>query len=175
MKTIQVKTTVLIACMLSAVAAFAQQETASEFQQQLKAVFDASQSLSKAFVASDAAAVQARAKEVSAALDAVNMHLLDDDPHMAWMEHLGVMEPALKTMQTSSDLRTQRKALAPFSETLYQSVKTFGIDGTKAYLQYCPMALDNAGAAWLSAEKEILNPYFGDRMLRCGSTREVIE
>ncbi len=169
------KTTIFIACMLSAGLVFAQQKTDSEFQQQLKAVFEASQSLNQAFVASDVAAVQAAAKDVSAALAAVNMHLLDDDPHMVWMEHLGVMEPALNTMRSSSELSAQRKVLAPFSEALHQSVKTFGISGTKAYLQYCPMALDNTGAAWLSAEKEILNPYFGDRMLRCGSTREVIE
>ena len=51
-------------------------------------------------------------------------------------------------------------AFDPFSETVY--------------LQHCPMADDNNGASWLSKEKEIRNPYFGARMLKCGSVEEVI-
>ena len=35
------------------------------------------------------------------------------------------------------------------------------------------MANDNQGAYWLSATKEIRNPYFGKQMLNCGSTEEV--
>jgi len=36
------------------------------------------------------------------------------------------------------------------------------------------MARDGAGAYWLSATKEIKNPYYGDAMLTCGETKEVI-
>jgi len=42
------------------------------------------------------------------------------------------------------------------------------------YLEYCPMANNNTGAYWLSNEKEIKNPYFGDKMLKCGSVKEMI-
>jgi hypothetical protein len=34
------------------------------------------------------------------------------------------------------------------------------------------MAFNNEGAYWLSAEKEVNNPYFGDKMLHCGSVKE---
>jgi hypothetical protein len=30
------------------------------------------------------------------------------------------------------------------------------------------MAFGNTGAHWLSNTKEIQNPYFGDKMLKCG-------
>jgi hypothetical protein len=30
------------------------------------------------------------------------------------------------------------------------------------------MAFDDQGADWLSAEEQIRNPYFGDKMLKCG-------
>lgn len=40
---------------------------------------------------------------------------------------------------------------------------------------YCPMALDNTGASWFSTSKEINNPYFGDKMLKCGSIKKVIQ
>ena len=37
------------------------------------------------------------------------------------------------------------------------------------YHDHCPMAQDNKGAMWLSETKEIRNPYFGDKMMTCGS------
>ena len=40
------------------------------------------------------------------------------------------------------------------------------------YKQYCPMADEDRGAYWLSKEKEVLNPYFGDAMLKCGEVKE---
>ncbi|MBU2901355.1 efflux RND transporter periplasmic adaptor subunit [Maribacter dokdonensis] len=43
------------------------------------------------------------------------------------------------------------------------------------YIQHCPMADNNNGADWLSLNKAIKNPYFGDKMLHCGSVIKVIE
>ncbi|MEP1782232.1 DUF3347 domain-containing protein [Reichenbachiella sp.] len=40
---------------------------------------------------------------------------------------------------------------------------------------FCPMALDNTGASWFTSGKEILNPYFGDKMLKCGSIKKTIK
>jgi Cu(I)/Ag(I) efflux system membrane fusion protein len=34
------------------------------------------------------------------------------------------------------------------------------------------MANNNKGAVWLSTEKEIRNPYYGDKMMRCGEILE---
>ena len=61
------------------------------------------------------------------------------------------------------------------SDALYRSVNTYGIHNGPVYYQYCPMAIEDKGAFWLSEIKEIANPYFGDIMLRCGETRETIE
>lgn len=54
------------------------------------------------------------------------------------------------------------------------------IESTKAnerdlFVQFCPMAFDGKGANWLSANEEIRNPYFGDKMLKCGKTIETIK
>ena len=43
------------------------------------------------------------------------------------------------------------------------------------YVQHCPMADHNKGADWLSLEKAIKNPYFGNKMLTCGSVVRIIE
>ena len=42
------------------------------------------------------------------------------------------------------------------------------------YQAYCPMYNSNKGGAWLSALKEISNPYFGSKMLKCGSLQQEI-
>ncbi|TVZ15381.1 efflux RND transporter periplasmic adaptor subunit [Maribacter sp. MAR_2009_72] len=47
--------------------------------------------------------------------------------------------------------------------------------GEPIYVQHCPMADNNTGADWLSLEKAIRNPYFGDKMLTCGSVTKVLD
>ena len=66
----------------------------------------------------------------------------------------------------------QRDHFNTLSDNIYQWVKATESNEQKLYRQYCPMAFDNSGAYWLSAEKEINNPYFGNKMLRCGSVKE---
>ena len=46
---------------------------------------------------------------------------------------------------------------------------------TPMHVMHCPMAFDGRGARWLQSSKDLLNPYFGDAMLRCGSTLEVLK
>ena len=73
----------------------------------------------------------------------------------------------------SQDLEEQRKVFEDVSKLMYTFVKAMGTE-TVLYKQYCPMAFGNKGAYWLASEKEVNNPYFGDRMLHCGSVEEAI-
>lgn len=66
----------------------------------------------------------------------------------------------------------QRDHFNTLSDNIYQWVKATESNQQKLYRQYCPMAFDNTGAYWISAEKEVNNPYFGDKMLHCGSVKE---
>ena len=81
---------------------------------------------------------------------------------------------SLEAISDASTIDVQRERFANFSQALYESIKSFGITGEEAYYQYCPMANDNQGAYWLSDSKEIRNPYFGDKMLTCGSVKETL-
>ncbi len=72
----------------------------------------------------------------------------------------------------TSDAEEQRKIFSTLSDDVYSLVKSTDANDETLYLQYCPMAFNNTGASWLSAEKEVLNPYFGDKMLKCGSVKE---
>jgi len=74
-------------------------------------------------------------------------------------------------LTTLADIRKTFAALSAEMTVLVRNSKpSKGI----LYLEYCPMANNNTGAFWLSSEKEIRNPYFGDKMLRCGSVKEMI-
>jgi len=53
-------------------------------------------------------------------------------------------------------------------------VAAFGT-GKTIYVQYCPMAFGNKGADWLAKEEEIRNPYFGDKMMKCGLVKRELE
>ncbi|MBR09426.1 MAG: hypothetical protein CMP48_17285 [Rickettsiales bacterium] len=74
----------------------------------------------------------------------------------------------------TKDAGHQRDHFNTLSDNIYELIKASSANENTIYRQYCPMAFDNKGAFWLSAEKEIRNPYFGDRMLKCGSVKEEI-
>jgi hypothetical protein len=94
---------------------------------------------------------------------------------MEWMKDLNDLKKNLEAIKATTDIALQRKYFAGFSQGLYQIMKTFGINTWDIYYQYCPMAIDNQGAYWLSDTREIHNPYFGEKMLTCESVKEVIE
>lgn len=72
----------------------------------------------------------------------------------------------------TQDAGHQRDHFESFSNNLFTVVKTFKANKTTIYQQFCPMAFDNKGAFWLSDKAEIRNPYFGDKMLKCGKVTE---
>ena len=60
-------------------------------------------------------------------------------------------------------------------KTLSKDVTDFlAITGTAntLYEQFCPMY--DKGSAWLSTSKEVKNPYYGSKMLKCGSVKKQI-
>lgn len=145
------------------------------FQKQLTTVFDQYLLMKDAFVATDAARVRSEAQKVTASLEKVNMALLKGDAHLKWMDILAKIEAPLKTIQDSGDIAAQRSVLGNLSDALYEGIITFSITGLNAFYQYCPMANNDKGAYWLSVTQEINNPYFGEKMLRCGETKETIK
>lgn len=84
--------------------------------------------------------------------------------------HEGLADAASK-ISTTDDLEAQRAAFKELTDKIINNLKSN--DTREAvFVQYCPMAFDNTGANWLSLSKEIRNPYFGDKMLKCGRVEE---
>jgi hypothetical protein len=89
--------------------------------------------------------------------------------------------PGAKSVASSSskivaagDIEDQRKTYSELSNDFITLVKKTGVSGGELYVDYCPMALNDKGAYWLSAKKEIRNPYFGEKMMTCGEVKETI-
>jgi len=150
-------------------------EIKAEFKTQLQEVYNSYILMTEALVASAAQETRKAAVQVASSLKDVEMSLLDGEAHILWMKHLGELESEINTLSTSSDISAQRIAFAAFNDAFYASLKAFGLQQGTVYYQYCPMANGDKGAYWLSNIKEIENPYFGDEMLRCGETREVLD
>ncbi|MDP5172828.1 MAG: efflux RND transporter periplasmic adaptor subunit [Bacteroidia bacterium] len=150
-------------------------EVPEAFLRQLEAFLSGYFSLTDALIASDPTATQSAASAALNSLKQVDMTLLSAEMHIAWMKQLAVIRPALEAIADAEDLVAQRKTLSSLSNAIYHSLRSFGGASRLTYYQYCPMAINNQGAYWLSRKEEILNPYFGESMLRCGETRDIIQ
>ena len=82
------------------------------------------------------------------------------------------LKEAAEAIASANDVEVQRTHFNTVSQSVYNHVKQSEGEKIGLYKQYCPMAFNNTGAYWLASEKEINNPYFGDRMLRCGTVKE---
>ena len=76
-------------------------------------------------------------------------------------------------MSEAEDIEVQREIFALFTEKVGPLFQNALSEGT-IYKKLCPMAFDSKGALWYADVEEISNPYFGEKMLRCGSIVETI-
>lgn len=84
------------------------------------------------------------------------------------------LQTAVSTIADSENIEIQREAFSEVTATIEPMLKEAMSSGA-IYKQFCPMAFNNSGGYWFSNDKEIRNPYFGDKMLRCGKVTETIE
>ncbi|MDT0641947.1 DUF3347 domain-containing protein [Zunongwangia sp. F363] len=74
---------------------------------------------------------------------------------------------------SESPIEHQREHFDILSKDVIDMIAITGTD-MKLYQDFCPMYNDNKGAQWLSATKEIKNPYFGSKMMKCGEIQKEI-
>lgn len=70
----------------------------------------------------------------------------------------------------TKDINIQRRHFANLSDNMSTLTKVLKLGSETIYLQHCPMKKAN----WLSNEKAIKNPYYGNAMLTCGKVVETI-
>ncbi|MGB0430975.1 MAG: efflux RND transporter periplasmic adaptor subunit [Bacteroidia bacterium] len=119
-----------------------------------------------------------KAKEAGMAmhtsLEKVNMNQLKGDAHSLWMQLSTSLKPSLQHIEHFGDIKLIREKFIAISNTMITIMESFDPLSSTVYIQHCPMADSNNGADWLSQEKEIRNPYFGESMLKCGEVKKEI-
>ncbi len=119
----------------------------------VEAIFEVYLQVEAALVNTDASKTAAESAKLEALLKEVNAS--------------GVTQSVVSVMASSDDINVQRENFEDLSNGIETILKGALKSGT-LYKQYCPMAFNNKGAYWISSSEEILNPYFGDKMLKCG-------
>lgn len=126
-----------------------------------------------ALVAAEPAGVPAVAATMLEELRGVDKSFLSFPQKEAYDKSAADLREQLEKLELTTDLAAQRAILEPLSAAVFQLAKDFGYK-TRLYREYCPMAFDNHGAAWLSDSEAIRNPYFGDEMLKCGTVTDIL-
>lgn len=78
-------------------------------------------------------------------------------------------------IKVTNNISQQREAFAQLSAKIIALAKKGKLGTGNFFVMHCPMAFNNKGADWISDNKEIRNPYFGNEMLECGEVKEEIK
>ena len=92
---------------------------------------------------------------------------------MQQMELIEIIADATEHAEhiVKSPIDHQREHFKTLSKDMSDLLAITGTANT-LYEQFCPMY--DKGSTWLSTNKEIKNPYYGSKMLKCGSVKKQI-
>ena len=94
--------------------------------------------------------------------------VLAEGPSAEQAPSMARLGAAIRAVKSSEEIEAARVAFHTLSKEMILTVDHVGVAKTTAYQMRCSMAFNNTGASWLQATDELLNPYWGARMLRCG-------
>ncbi|TSE08380.1 DUF3347 domain-containing protein [Aquimarina algiphila] len=114
-----------------------------------------------ALVNSNSEGVQVEAKKLEAAIGV--------------LEEYKSLKATSKLISLTKDIKEQRNFFVSLTNETEKLIHDAKITSGAVYKQFCPMAFDGEGGYWLSDSEEIRNPFFGDKMLVCGSVKDVFK
>lgn len=138
-----------------------------DFQKELSQIIIPYMSLKDALVAGDPVAGKKAAIDLVEKLKKEGQSALSAKSSSFWKAKKDLLVSMAQNLSKAEVLASQRKQFIELSQEMIAVVELFGI-GQSVYHQFCPMANNNEGAGWLSFDKSIKNPYFGEVMLSCG-------
>jgi hypothetical protein len=135
-------------------------------------IIDAYIQIKNGLVATDKGATAKGGTALLTAFSKFDMTALKGDTHKEYME---IYESAKEQAEhiVKSPIDHQREHFETLSTDITDLIALLGTEKT-LYQDFCPMANNNKGAYWISEVKDIKNPYFGDKMMKCGSVKKQI-
>ena len=144
------------------------------FRTNLKELFEIYFDLKNALTDDDPDEALEHGRRLREQLEETGEHSLEGEHHMFWMQQYAAIDESLQELLEYDDLAGIRIHFEPLSEAFIETARTLGAIDDTWYVAFCPMVDDDRGAYWLSEFEEIMNPYFGSLMLRCGEVVEVL-
>ncbi|WP_447642895.1 MULTISPECIES: DUF3347 domain-containing protein [Chitinophagaceae] len=120
--------------------------------------------IKSALASDDATKASAAAAEFAKQVSSIPMKDISETLHPTFMQHQKAFISDSRSIASTKDIKAQRNAFSDLSNNMIALAKTDKISDHPIYEDYCPMKK----ASWLSAEKEINNPYYGVSMSDCG-------
>ena len=154
-------------------------ENTSTFNQSYAQLLNAYYAVKDALVASDTAKATAAANTLVGASDSLKVNEIQGDTTGMIKEtaksFTANISTTAKLLAEGKTLEEKRKQFEVIADALWSLTRTVKYDGQKIYWQYCPMAFNDKGAYWMSNDSVIMNPYFGNEMLHCGSSEDSLD
>lgn len=151
-------------------------DVSNTFKKQLAVVFDDFFEMQSALADDNAKGAKSAGEQMVKALAAVDMKLLKNDAHMAWMNDLTSIKDGAEKMAVEKSLDAQRKIFVALSKVMANAGMSYAVSFEQpAVVVNCPMAFDGKGADWLQLGDKVRNPYFGKAMIGCGDVKMKME
>ena len=92
-----------------------------------------------------------------------------------WLKDVGEESHAcdiIESIANAENLENAREAFLSFSDLMIEGAQEGKLNHEQSlYLAHCPMAFHNKGGSWLQTDETVNNPYFGAKMLHCGTIK----
>lgn len=126
--------------------------------------------LKNAFVATDGTAADLTASQLRISIDSLDAKklLLDTTLNTTITGYKKTMITAVDALIKERNMLQKRKQFQVISDALYSLMQAAPYKGATVYQLHCPMAFET-GANWLNDVPVVNNPYYGSKMLTCGS------
>ncbi len=144
-------------------------------KKQLQKLSDTYLKLKDDLVKDDFKTVKTDLANFKKALQEVDMKNFQGPAHDKWMGFQMTLNKSLEHSEHWQSIEEVRSAFIGISETMIDLVKTFDFSTQTLFVQHCPMANKDKGADWISSEKAIKNPYFGQAMSSCGEVKSTLK
>ena len=143
--------------------AFAQQVFAQESKTIQISLLNNYYNLKDALVKSDLKIASASAADLAASISSTDNAAIPEG-------NLKTLLKDVNAISAGKNLKEQRLHFAALSANMVELAKTVKFSSDPVYQQYCPMQK----ASWLSNNKAIKNPYYGNAMLTCGNVKATL-
>lgn len=147
-------------------------ESITQKNESTTAIIEGYLQIKNALVEDDKDGAAEGGKTLLTAFAKFDMTKLTESQHKEYME---IYENAKEQAEhiVKSPIDHQREHFEVLSTDMNDLITLVGTDKT-LYQDFCPMANEGKGAIWLSEFEDIKNPFYGDKMLKCGKVQKQI-